>query len=249
MKAFRLMLSSSSRFTIEYKKWLLLARDTEQMWRRNSVSCKNNVAISVLVWNRALIQPRFTYICYHRNGLTYIPFVDPQPATVNLLPVINPLLSPAMGKQIGLMYFEYVIFVSRRSRAISWCLSRDLSLYSGWTMIFSTPTSTTGSAHFRIWPVGVLDGIQSSSVSILYSPRRMLFLWFEKKETINIVLNWRCAASQLFIDQHVIHGRKWSLVNAFNWIWFNWLIHPFIIRSLQTTFTFIQISGQAMSSG
>lgn len=162
----------------------------------------------------------------------HIPFVDPQPATVNLLPVINPLLSPAMGKQIGLMYFEYVIFVSRRSRAISWCLSRDLSLYSEWTMIFSTPTSTTGSAHFRIWPVGVRDGIQSSSVSILYSPRRMLFLWnLGWEETINIEVDWYDA---LLLDYSliriVIHGHKWNgLVKTFNWIWFNWLIHPFII--------------------
>lgn len=106
-----------------------------------------------------------------------VPLVDPHPATVNLLPVINPLLRPAVGKQIGLMYFEYETFRSSRMSAMSWCLSLDLSLYCGWTMIFSTPTSTTGSAHFRIWPFVVFDGMQSSSVSILYSPKRMAFLW------------------------------------------------------------------------
>lgn len=133
----------------------------------------NEMKVSNL--GKFLIISRFT--CPLSNKVYYsIPFVEPHPLTVNLLPVINPLLRPTMGKQIGLIYFEYETFVLRRSRAKSWCLSLNVSLYCGWMMIFSTPKSTTGSAHFWIRPVAVFDGMQSCFVSILYSPRRTPFL-------------------------------------------------------------------------
>lgn len=97
-----------------------------------------------------------------------------------------------MGRHIGLIYFEYETFASSRINAISWCLSFDVSLYCGWTMILSTPISTTGSAHFKIWPVAVLDGMQSCSVSILYSPRRTPFLCPFKMLQYNVEKNCFC---------------------------------------------------------